>query len=200
MSTNNGAVQHPILHIWITRKVDKHSFPHAIVTPTSKPLVDTIPVSIFIWQQAPLRPTAAHPQNGLYETSALLWVPNIRIRIVFEKRPNLFPLVICQFWFCHISTLTSNPKMSTEPSDTFTPFHASHATLSTNGPPSRRISLVVTHWSATSRRRSPRVRRRSGHRPPLTAAVPAARMRRHNTFSTHRRRINRENARRRFGG
>ena len=46
MSTNNRAINHSVFHIRVISEVQKQAFPHTIVTPTGKTLVNGVPSAI----------------------------------------------------------------------------------------------------------------------------------------------------------
>ena len=77
MSSQNGAVQHYILHIRISDKVLMHIFPHFVVAPARKAFVDAIPVAKLFRQQAPLRATTQDPEDSFHEKSAFGLVPHV---------------------------------------------------------------------------------------------------------------------------
>jgi hypothetical protein len=94
MRTDHGAIHHAVFHVGVVSKVLQHPFPHAVVTPVGKAFVDTIPLPVFGWQEAPLRPTAIYPDYGFHELSALGFIPNIGVRVCFQKIPQLCPLIV----------------------------------------------------------------------------------------------------------
>ncbi len=117
MGTDNRAVQHAMLHIWVVGKVGQHPLPHPLIAPAREPFVDTIPVAVFRRQEPPLSSTAVDPEDGFHETATRLLVgPNVGMSVIAQKRSDLRPLFVRQAYGCHTTTVPASGQMSTEPS------------------------------------------------------------------------------------
>jgi len=94
MSPDNGAIHHPVFHIRLIREMLKHPLPHTVIAPAPKPLVDTIPLPILLWQQPPLCAAAVYPKDCFQKLAALALIPNIRVWVAFQKFQHFGPLFV----------------------------------------------------------------------------------------------------------
>ncbi len=80
MGTDDGAIEDPVLHIWVMSQMLVHPFPDAFLAPAGEPFVDCIPVAIGFWQQSPLGAAAGHPEDGFDEAAAFLLIAHVDLR------------------------------------------------------------------------------------------------------------------------
>jgi hypothetical protein len=89
MSTNNGAIDHQIIHIWIIDKMLMHLLKGTVVTPVAKPLVDAVPSAVILREQSPLCTASAHPKKSLDEPAATFLLSNIHFRAGAKELEDL---------------------------------------------------------------------------------------------------------------
>jgi len=106
MRTNNRAIDQPVFHIRIVRKIEKHTFPNTLLAPPGKPFVDAVPMAVLSRQQSPLGTTAAYPQHGFNKTTTDVFVlTNISMRVFSQKIQNFCPLIVSESHICHETIL-----------------------------------------------------------------------------------------------
>ncbi len=94
MCSNHGAVQEYALHVRVTSKPGMHLFPDVMITPTSKALIDRVPVAEFLWQKAPLGATAHYPEDAFDETATFFFITYIDPWTTAQETQQLRPLLI----------------------------------------------------------------------------------------------------------
>jgi hypothetical protein len=72
MGSNNGAVEHNMLHIRVASKMLMHIFQNTMIAPASKSFVNTIPVPILLRKQSPLCSAAQNPMDCFNKEPAFL--------------------------------------------------------------------------------------------------------------------------------
>jgi hypothetical protein len=65
--------------------------PNATRVPSGKALVDTIPIAIGRWQQAPLGTAARDPEEGFEKAPNFVFVANVDAGTGFEKAIDFLP-------------------------------------------------------------------------------------------------------------
>ena len=61
VSTNDGALDKQMLHIWVSDEMLMPVFSDFVIAPSCKPFVDAVPVAMRFWQQSPLGTAAGEP-------------------------------------------------------------------------------------------------------------------------------------------
>ena len=112
MGAHHGTVEDHVFHVWVIDKMLMQILPDAVVAPTRKALVDTVPCPVFVGQQAPLRPAARHPQHTFNEAPAVVFRSRICPWMLSEEGIDLHPLILSDKFTCHPPII---PQMSTLP-------------------------------------------------------------------------------------
>ncbi len=94
VSTHQRTVDDQVLPIWLIGKLVQPLRPYALVTPPCKALIDAVPFSITVWQQAPLGTTAQHPQHPIQEPAAVDLTAHINSLTRPQERQDFYPFVV----------------------------------------------------------------------------------------------------------
>ena len=113
MSADDSRVNHQVFEIAVSGAKCKELFKDLLLRPARKAFVNRVPIAICSGQGPPLSIRASHPQNGIEETTAFVFLADVDIGTGSQKRQNLLPLLICQSYGSHSKSLQ---QMSTEPS------------------------------------------------------------------------------------
>lgn len=89
MSTNDGAVDKQMFHVWVIDKMLMHTLPDIFVTPAGKPFVYTVPVAVPFWQQSPLSTAAGEPQDRFDESTAMGFLTDVYAGAGAQELENL---------------------------------------------------------------------------------------------------------------
>ena len=84
MSAHDGRVKHQILHVAISREMLEQFFKDLELTPPGEAFIDGVPVTIFAWQESPLRAGARDPQDGFEEAAAVASGSELTLGQVFS--------------------------------------------------------------------------------------------------------------------
>jgi hypothetical protein len=101
MGTHYGAVNQYIFQIRVLDTMSHQIFPHPIVTPAGKSLVDAVPVTILGWQQSPLGATAGYPHYAFHKATTLSFVGYVHVRASSQNARHLHPLIVSERYVCH---------------------------------------------------------------------------------------------------
>lgn len=96
MGSNDRAIQDQVLHIRVFGKMLMHIFPDPVIAPACKTLVDAIPVTVLIRQQAPLGSAASDPQHAFQEKTAVGLLASIGSRMALQVGIDFVPLIFSE--------------------------------------------------------------------------------------------------------
>lgn len=97
-------VDHQIFQVWVAGKIRQHRVPDTIVAPAGETFVNTVPLPVFGWQQAPLRSTPAYPQHRFHKTAAFSGRTDVNAPLAlqrFQVGVDFHPLVVTQSYCSH---------------------------------------------------------------------------------------------------
>lgn len=71
----------------------------ASISPARKAFIYSIPIAVFLGQQAPLRARASDPKDGGEEAATLPVSADVNLAARAQEGQNLLPLLICKrYW------------------------------------------------------------------------------------------------------
>lgn len=91
MGPDRAAIEDQVLHIRVIGKMVMHIFPDLVVTPAGKALVDAVPGTIFLRQQAPLGAATRDPEHGFQEKPTVGFLACIDSGMALQEGVNLAP-------------------------------------------------------------------------------------------------------------
>ncbi len=75
----NRRIDHDAFHVRLSCEMLEHRRPNPPFRPTIKPFVDSVPLTVFLWEESPLRSTAGHPEHTGDEVLAGQWFANVEV-------------------------------------------------------------------------------------------------------------------------
>lgn len=91
MRPDHAAVQDQVLHVRIIDEMLMHIFPDIVFAPASKALVDAVPRTIFLRQQAPLGATAGDPEQRFQEGATVSFLTSISAGMALQIGVDFAP-------------------------------------------------------------------------------------------------------------
>ena len=89
MSTDDGAVDKQMLHVWVIDEMLMQLFPDFVIAPSRKPFIDAVPVAVRFWQQSPLGTAAGDPEHAFDKAATLGFLPNVDARTGAQEAHDL---------------------------------------------------------------------------------------------------------------
>ena len=71
-----------------------HIFPDIMVTPAGKAFVNTVPIAIFLRQEAPLRSAAGYPEHAFDEKTAIGFFSSVCSGMILQEGVDFLPLFV----------------------------------------------------------------------------------------------------------
>jgi hypothetical protein len=114
MCSDDGGIDHDTFHVSIVSEILEHCTPNSPFSPSVKPFVNSVPVTIFFGEESPLSTTAGHPEDGVDKAFAVADFSDVKVCSGFEKCKNSFPLSCGDFDVGHNELLLIlNGKVNT---------------------------------------------------------------------------------------
>jgi hypothetical protein len=105
MSAHNRAVEDAVFHVGVISEVLKHALPDTLVAPAGEAFVDTIPVAILGWEEAPLGSAPVDPEHGFEKAAAGSLIASVGMRVGAQKGVQFGPDGVIQLYSCHTTTV-----------------------------------------------------------------------------------------------
>ena len=96
MRPDDRTIQEDLLHIRVVCKMLMQRLPDLLIAPACKALVNTVPVPLFVGQQAPLGAAAQDPEHAFQETATGRFPSNVHPRASAQEGNDFCPLVFAK--------------------------------------------------------------------------------------------------------